>query len=246
VNNALDELRRVSSPRLVVRTTVEGGRACASFTDNGGGIKDPGRIFEHFYTTKPVGQGTGLGLAISQAIVQRHRGEIAAVNVPDGGACFTIELPLARLDIGRGPAPKSSAPPEAAAAGGRKLAATVLVVDDEPSVLELQLAILDSVGASAEGVSGGAAAIERLKAQDFDLIVSDLRMPGEISGKDLHEWVERNRPRLARGFVFVTGDAVDAERFLERSRARWVLKPFTMAEYLQALQEVLRERRHAA
>ena len=71
-------------------------------------------------------------------------------------------------------------------------------------------------------------------------------MPETSPGMDLHQWVERHRPRLARGFVFVTGDAVDTERSLERSRARWVLKPFTMAEYLQALQEVLRERRHAA
>ena len=244
VNNALDELRKVEHPRLVVRTMREDGRASISFSDNGPGIRFPERIFEHFFTTKPVGQGTGLGLSISQAIVQRHGGEISAENLPEGGARFTIDLPLA---TGRW---RSDAPAPAVAVEDpppqRSLAASVLVVDDEPSVLELQLAILDSLGASAVGVQGGAEAVERLKRQEFDLIVSDLRMPGEVSGKDLYAWVETHRSRGTRGFLFVTGDAVDEDGFLEQARARCVLKPFTMAEYVRTLQEVLHELRRAA
>ena len=244
VNNALDELRKVERGRLAVRTRREAGRASISFADNGPGIRFPERIFEHFFTTKPVGQGTGLGLSISQAIVQRHGGEISAENPREGGARFTIELPLV-AGLGRRaaavpPASAEEAPPE------RTLAASVLVVDDEPSVLELQLAILDSLGASAVGASGGAEAVERLRRQEFDLIVSDLRMPGEVSGKDLYAWVEAHRPQCARGFLFVTGDAVDEDGFLERARARCVLKPFTMAEYVRTLQEVLHELRRAA
>ncbi len=52
------------------------------------------RIFEPFYTTKEVGKGSGLGLAITYGIVQEHGGEIVAANHPDGGAVFTIELPV--------------------------------------------------------------------------------------------------------------------------------------------------------
>ena len=53
------------------------------------------RIFEPFYTTKEVGKGTGLGLAIAYGIVQEHGGQIVAANHPDGGAVFTVELPIA-------------------------------------------------------------------------------------------------------------------------------------------------------
>ena len=55
-----------------------------------------GQIFEPFYTTKPVGQGTGLGLSISHGIVMRHGGRIEVDNMPEGGACFTVVLPLRR------------------------------------------------------------------------------------------------------------------------------------------------------
>jgi two-component system sensor histidine kinase HupT/HoxJ len=65
--------------------------------DTGEGIPDENlpRIFEPFYTTKDVGKGTGLGLAIAYGIVQEHGGHISAANHPDGGAIFTVELPVA-------------------------------------------------------------------------------------------------------------------------------------------------------
>ncbi len=52
------------------------------------------RLFEPFYTTKEVGKGTGLGLAITYGIIQEHGGQIAASNHPDGGAVFTVHLPV--------------------------------------------------------------------------------------------------------------------------------------------------------
>jgi signal transduction histidine kinase len=55
-----------------------------------------GRLFDPFFTTKPVGEGTGLGLSISYEIVKKHGGEIRAESPPDGGATFTVRIPLAR------------------------------------------------------------------------------------------------------------------------------------------------------
>ena len=245
VNNAYDAMQgRRDNPALTIRTLERPDQAIVTLTDNGPGMEDPSQVFEHFYTTKPVGQGTGLGLSISQTIVQNHGGRILAENAPEGGARFTISLP-------RTAAPEAAAPavtpqPERVPAARRPLAAAVLVVDDEPVVLELQMAILDSLGAKATGARTGAEAIEKLRGRDFDLIVSDMSLPGEVSGKDLHRWVAGHRRSGTRGFLFVTGDSVSESTFLKESRTRCVLKPFSMEEYVAALREALDELRAAA
>ena len=87
-----------SSGRIEIGTSVmpEGDRIIATVRDTGGGISADvvSRIFEPFYTTKEVGQGTGLGLAIAYGIVQEHGGDILAANHPEGGAIFTVTLPV--------------------------------------------------------------------------------------------------------------------------------------------------------
>ena len=245
INNAYDALKKGHGrPALTIRTSESDGRAVATFTDNGPGIEDPSQVFEHFYTTKPVGQGTGLGLSISHAIVENHGGRITAENSPEGGARFTVALP-------RSATPSiDTAPPGAAAASlpasRRLLPATVLVVDDEPVVLELQMAILDSVGAKAVSAHSAAEAIDLLRSRDFDLIVSDLLMPGTLSGKDLYNWVAAHRRSGTKGFVFVTGDTVGESAFLQQVSSRCVLKPFSMEEYVSALREVWHGMQNAA
>ena len=246
INNAHDALREIQGePELVVRTGVAGAQVRVEFSDNGPGLKEPQRVFEHFYTTKEVGKGTGLGLSISHAIVQHHGGRIAADNREEGGARFVITLPALEHEVA--PAETTRPVPAAPSRAPDALAATVLVVDDEPSVLDLQLVILESVGARARGVNSGAQAIAAIKESDFDLIISDLKMPGEVSGQDLYRWVEANRPEAARGFVFVTGDtlAEATQAFLDRTRRRYVQKPFGIDHYLATLRETLDERKAA-
>jgi signal transduction histidine kinase len=64
------------------------------FSDSGPGIKEPHRVFDPFYTTKPIGKGTGLGLSAAYGVVQDHRGQITCQNNPEGGAMFTLRLPV--------------------------------------------------------------------------------------------------------------------------------------------------------
>jgi two-component system NtrC family sensor kinase len=197
-------------------------------------------VFEHFYTTKRVGQGTGLGLSICDAIVREHGGRIWAENRAQGGARFTIALPQARAEAAARAA-ASGAVADAPSEG--PLDVSVLVVDDEPTLVELQREILESLGASVTGVSCGSEAVALLERRSFDLVVSDLKMPGSVSGQDLFHWVQSQKPPVARGFVFVTGDtAGDLNRdSLERAGARFLWKPFSVAEYVAALREASHE-----
>jgi two-component system sensor histidine kinase HupT/HoxJ len=101
VQNAHDATAAQPEPLLRVSVKVDGAAAVVEFRDNGPGI-DPEnlpRLFDPFFTTKPVGKGTGLGLAISYGIVERHGGTLSAANHPDGGAVFTVRLPLAGLGV---------------------------------------------------------------------------------------------------------------------------------------------------
>ena len=96
VQNAVDATRSVEAPRLSVWVDTEAGDARIRVRDSGEGIAadDLVRVFDPFFTTKPVGQGTGLGLSISYGIVTEHGGTLTAANHPEGGAEFTITLPM--------------------------------------------------------------------------------------------------------------------------------------------------------
>jgi PAS domain S-box-containing protein len=94
VNNAVDAILECSAQGdLWVRTAKETDKFVVEFVDSGSGVKDPSKVFDPFYTTKPVGKGTGLGLSICYGIISEHGGQIRVWNVPPRGACFTIELP---------------------------------------------------------------------------------------------------------------------------------------------------------
>jgi len=78
---------------LRVSSRLRDGFVVLEFSDNGPGIQEPERVFDPFYTTRPIGQGSGLGLSVCYGIIQEHKGKILCQNRPEGGAVFRIELP---------------------------------------------------------------------------------------------------------------------------------------------------------
>jgi signal transduction histidine kinase len=104
VENAVDALQGSSGGRLLVSLFREAGEVVIEFADNGPGMRDPERVFDPFYTTKPVGKGAGLGLSATYGVIQDHRGQITCYNRPEGGATFEIRLPALKAGASLGEA----------------------------------------------------------------------------------------------------------------------------------------------
>jgi signal transduction histidine kinase len=95
ISNAAHAMAERRGGILRVSTRSAAGSVSIEFADNGPGISEPSRVFDPFYTTRPVGQGTGLGLSMCYGIVQEHGGDITCSNRAEGGACFVVALPTA-------------------------------------------------------------------------------------------------------------------------------------------------------
>lgn len=95
IENAVDALDEVGGGSLEITGECQGGEILLRFSDTGPGIRDPQRVFDPFYTTKPVGKGTGLGLSAVYGMIQDHGGHISCQNNSQGGALFLIRLPIA-------------------------------------------------------------------------------------------------------------------------------------------------------
>ncbi len=116
INNAVYAMSQHGGGILTIRTMRDRGNVVILFSDTGPGVKEPHRVFDPFYTTKPVGQGTGLGLSICYGIVREHGGSIICYNGQAGGAVFRVELPavmasLPTRDSGSGALPSLASKP---------------------------------------------------------------------------------------------------------------------------------------
>ncbi len=199
------------------------------FQDTGPGV--PGHllddVFTPFVTGKAAG-GSGLGLAIVWSIIEEHGGTIEVHNATNGGAVFEFTLPLGEAssmvedeeeEVGDWPTDP-----------GRRL---VLVVEDEIELLEVIRGFMSQAGHKVVGVSSAEAAVAALRSQsDFDLILTDIRLPG-MSGRDLLKHLRGHHPELADRTVLMSGffnPPRENERFLQ--------KPFTRGQLLELLADV--------
>ncbi len=215
--------------RRRIRITLgrEGDRLRLAIGDRGPGIPQDvlPRIFEPFYTTKPVGQGTGLGLSICYSIVAAHHGRIWAESEPGRGATFIVELPAYHGAMET--RPPAAPPPRPQPRPGR-----VLVIDDEADVAATLRELLESLDQEVTVATGGEAGWRLLREQAtaWDLVTLDLKMP-DLSGQRVWERVVSGAADLARRVIFVTGDTVDPEtqEFLAATGRPVVQKPFDQA-----------------
>ncbi len=208
---------------------------CLSVSDTGSGMDEDTikHIFEPFFTTKEVGKGTGLGLATVFGIVKQHDGWIEIESSVGQGSTFKIYLPSAAVS-GIANQKATAAPSR----GGRE---TVLVVEDEISVRRGVTAVLKRLGYQVREASNGAEGLrvwEELNGQ-VDLLISDVVMPGEMSGIQLTELLLQRKPALR--IILISGYSAEmVQNGLPQQKGVVVLqKPFELATLSKAVRESL-------
>lgn len=215
------ELELVDLPRSSVLLRV---------ADNGSGMEESvmNKLFEPFFTTKGAGRGTGLGLASVQGAVSQLGGQIRVESHPGQGSTFEVLLPLI--------VPEEWAAPRS----GRSLLGTldILVVDDAEPVREVTARMLETAGHRVEQAKDGAQALEMVQARAYDLVLSDVVMPG-MGGLALLHAVAKLRPDTV--VVLTSGYPEGAD--VGNAKACFLPKPFQRSTLLSGIERAVVEHR---
>jgi CheY-like chemotaxis protein len=183
-------------------------------------------IFEPFFTTKEVGEGTGLGLSTVFGIVKQSGGSISVSSEPGKGSSFTVYLPSRSAPATE----EQDAPPPLDAPAGSE---TVLVVEDEDSVRHLVTRILSTAGYLVLAAdSGGQVDAILDQGEAPDLLLTDVLLPGRMSGRDVADELRRRHPGLP--VIFMSGYARDIVAHDGRldEGVEFLQKPFSPEELL--------------
>ncbi len=222
-----------------------GPYVCLSVADDGQGMDDAtkARIFEPFFTTKEVGKGTGLGLAMVHGVVTQSGGHISFDSELGRGTRFRILLP----SVGSAPLP---APVETPEPVPQRLTGRVLLVDDETMVREITRMTLESNGLTVVEAPDAERALEEMdRSRDFDLVISDVVMPG-LGGRALAQELRSRGHDVP--IIFVSGYPRDSvvTQGVGQSEYPFLAKPFRPSQLIALVRKTLRERReggpHAA
>ena len=214
---------------------VQAGRAVRiSVTDDGCGMgpETAARVFEPYFTTKDAGSGTGLGLATVYGIVHRYGGHISVRSAPGEGTTMTIWLPA--CDAEPEPAPEPAVP--AALPDGTP---TVLLVEDEEGVRRACRRILEAGGYRVRTAATAAEALAGFAPEEFDVLLTDVVMPGGMSGRDLAQRLQESRAALP--VLYMSGYSQDeiATRGVLEEGITIIEKPFAPEQLLAAVSAVL-------
>jgi len=222
----------VSAGRSLAKTLgmPQGDYAVLEVADTGAGMSaaTQERAFEPFFTTKPLGQGTGLGLSMVYGFVRQSGGQVAIESEPGKGAAVRLYLPRF---TGKAVAVDPDAGAPASAEGGSE---RVLVVDDEETVRTVIADLLTDQGYRVTTAADGAAGLKALEADGeaggFDLLITDVGLPGGMNGRQLADAALTTWPSLK--VLFVTGYA-ESSVLGDGGLAQGmevITKPFTTAD----------------
>lgn len=235
--NARDAMPKGGRFSVRVRNTVSqdantSERVAIEVSDTGIGIPPDAlaHVFEPFFTTKPVGQGTGLGLAQVYGFIQQSGGSVDIRSEVGRGTTVTLLL-------GKAQEKRTDAPADRAEGPAPVPASRILLVEDNPQVADLAATLLQERGHKVEHFSSAADALKRLEqSADFDVLFSDLLMPGEMNGLDLARAVSTRWPTIS--ILLATGysDAVDPA---VREGFPILGKPYSPAELDEALGKLI-------
>ena len=235
--NAMQENQGPRHLRIKSSYSPKDQQVAVKVKDNGPGISEEirSRIFEPLFTTKDVGAGTGIGLSLCHRIIEAHGGAIVAEKTSGPGAVFSLKLPRGQT----GDRPAVSAHSD----GDQGTGYRVLVVDDEYDVGQIISDVLEHEGHNVEVVGSGRVALEKVKRQNYDVILSDIRMPG-MDGPKFYRALTDARPDQIDGLAFITGDtlAVRVKEFLDASERPYLEKPILPGDIRELVDLILRRK----
>lgn len=238
ISNAKDALVESSEKLITISTNAKDDFIEIHIKDTGKGISNEmqERIFESFFTTKEAGAGTGLGLSITQELISELNGQISLDSELGKGTTFTLRLPRSSQEE----ADNFNHEQKIDHFENIGIGVSVLVVEDEPDVREILKDYLEDLGFSVEEAEDGKVAIDQLKKQKFQVIISDLVMPN-IDGYELIETIKKEQ--LSKALIMViTGkleSAFDINEFKKHYPVEDVLsKPFTKRDLYVSLKEI--------
>jgi PAS domain S-box-containing protein len=216
---------------------IPGGEyLCVAVHDTGEGMdaEVAARVFEPFFTTKETGRGTGLGLSQAYGFARQSGGAIAIDSAPGKGTTVRIYLPFAEGMA----APSAS--PEPGAAARRGPALKVLLVEDDTAVGDMVEAMLIDLGHAVVRAERPAEAMKILRRKlPFDLLLTDVVMPGGKSGVDLAQEAVKLRP----GLPIILSSGYTGETLSAAAEAPWplLLKPYSAETLAETIQTVAHE-----
>jgi CheY-like chemotaxis protein len=241
VKNGMESMQGNSREKVLkIRTWSQANNVKIEVIDHGNGIPPQvlEKIFDPSANLQEVGAGLGFGLNISFHIIKDHSGGLSARTNPAGGTIFMIELPVSTQKSTKKDKFKESAyiPPKPI-----KQSFDVLVVDDEVAIQDVFSELLADHSCRVHGANNGLEAMRQIEKQEFDLIISDLKMP-VMDGRWLYEKVRETKPAVLKKFVFITGDTNSAKtaEFLERCGNPWLTKPFNFQDVETILMDHIR------
>jgi PAS domain S-box-containing protein len=227
----IDAKHREREPDAVPGTFVR-----LSVADEGSGMDETVRskIFEPFFTTKDVGKGTGMGLATVYGIVKQHQGWIEVESSPGTGSVFKVFLPVADQTAQKAPEPNAGFIPTA-----EDQSRTIFLVEDEASLREMASKILKRLGYRVVTAENGpdALALWPQHRGKIDLLLTDMVMPGGMTGRELADQLLREAPKLP--VIYSTGysmDLFDSDTHFVIG-ARCLLKPYDASTLATAINE---------
>ena len=211
-----------------------GDCVCLEVSDTGEGIPPEvmQHVFEPFFTTKAAGKGTGLGLASAYGVIEQAQGMITVDSKLGIGTTFRVYLPAVAAPV------VETAKPQPKPAATRS--ATVLLVEDEPSLREVLTEFIRSAGMQVTTVATGQEALAHIdRDEHLDVLLTDLVMPG-MDGRTLAHAVRKKRPDLH--IIYMSGHTDDTlmRKELLAEGLCYLQKPFSRADLISTLNEVLR------
>ena len=228
LKNAVEHSQENAAVRLSLGATEK--HWVIRVEDSGNGIPEDiqTKIFYPFFTTK-TDRGAGLGLAMVHGIVIRHGGSIAFADASGGGTVFTITLER-RDDI--------VDDTDTTRRSRRAEQLNVLVVDDDDQIREVLSDMLTIDGHAATACPDGQSALEAVKRQDFDLVITDLGMPG-MSGLELAAQIHDRHPDLPIAMITGWGTQLDPDEVLRHGILTVLSKPFHLKDVKSMVKDLV-------